>query len=71
MPLPERAIEHAFKSNRGRLRTGDGVYFTPAGAQNLAHYVEREIPRWMSARTAPVATAMPEEPKVEAAARAA
>ena len=28
-----------------RLRTPDGVYFTPAGARKLAHYVEREIQR--------------------------
>jgi len=51
-----------------RLRTGDGVYFTQAGARKLAHYVEREVQRWLSARTAPVAVAIPEEPKVEAAA---
>ena len=30
-----------------RLRSGDGVYFTKAGAQKLAHYVEREILRVM------------------------
>jgi hypothetical protein len=52
-----------------RLRASDGVYFTPAGARKLAHYVEREIQRWMNARTAPVAIAIPEEPKVDAAAR--
>ena len=28
-----------------RLRTGDGVYFTQAGARKLAHYVEREVQR--------------------------
>src|SRR5215831_3025538 len=28
-----------------RLRSGDGVYFTQAGARKLAHYVEREIQR--------------------------
>jgi hypothetical protein len=49
-----------------RLRTGDGVYFTQAGARKLAHYVEREVQRWMSARAAPVAIAIPEEPKVDA-----
>jgi hypothetical protein len=47
------------------------VYFTQAGARKLAHYVEREIQRWMSARTAPVAAATPEEPTVDAPARAA
>jgi uncharacterized protein len=53
-----------------RLRTGDGVFFTQAGARKLAHYVEREVQRWMSARTAPVATAVPAEPKVEVPDRA-
>jgi hypothetical protein len=49
-----------------RLRTGDGVYFTQAGARKLAHYVEREVQRWLSARPAPVALTVPEEPKVQA-----
>jgi uncharacterized protein len=44
-----------------RLRTGDGAYFTQYGAKKLAHYVQREIQRWMSNR--PVALAVPEEPK--------
>jgi uncharacterized protein len=47
-----------------RLRTNDGVYFTNAGARKLAHYVEREIERWMSAR-APVAKSIPQETTVE------
>jgi uncharacterized protein len=34
-----------------RLRSGDGVYFTKYGARKLAHYVEREIRRYMSNRT--------------------
>jgi hypothetical protein len=44
-----------------RLRSGDGVYFTKYGARKLAHYVEREIRRYMNNRdlsalpTAPVA----------------
>ncbi|MEA2951025.1 MAG: uncharacterized protein QOJ96_545, partial [Alphaproteobacteria bacterium] len=38
-----------------RLRTGDGVHFTKAGARKLAHYVEREIRRVMSTRPVPVA----------------
>jgi len=54
-----------------RLRAGDGVYFTQAGARKLAHYVEREVQRWLSARAAPVALAIPEEPKVEVPAAAA
>jgi hypothetical protein len=53
-----------------RLRTNDGVYFTNAGARKLAHYVEREIERWMSARAAPVAQSIPQEPRVEESARA-
>ena len=52
-----------------RLRSGDGVYFTQAGARKLAHYVEREVQRWLSTRAAPVAVAIPEEPKVEPAAK--
>lgn len=38
-----------------RLRAGDGVYFTKAGARKLAHYVERELRRLMSNRAIPVA----------------
>src|SRR6476659_6740500 len=37
-----------------RLRLGDGVYFTKAGAVKLARYVEQELSRYMSNR-APVA----------------
>src|SRR5450759_1256012 len=33
-----------------RLRSGDGVYFTKYGARKLAHYVERELRRYMSNR---------------------
>jgi uncharacterized protein len=50
-----------------RLRTSDGAYFTQAGAKKLAHYVQREVQRWLSTRAAPVAVSIPEEPKVEAA----
>jgi uncharacterized protein len=46
-----------------RLRTGDGVYFTQAGARKLAHYVQREIQRWLNNRPAAVAVAIPDEPK--------
>jgi uncharacterized protein len=46
-----------------RLRTGDGVYFTQAGARKLAHYVEREIQRWLNNTPVPVAVTVPEEPK--------
>ena len=41
-----------------RLRTGDGVHFTEAGARKLAHYVERDIRRLLkSPVTEPVALA--------------
>ncbi|HSV23769.1 MAG TPA: SGNH family hydrolase [Xanthobacteraceae bacterium] len=50
-----------------RLRTSDGVYFTQAGARKLAHYIEREVQRWLSTRAAPVAVTIPEEPKVDPA----
>jgi len=38
-----------------RLRSNDGVYFTKSGALKLAHYVEREIRRYMNSRVTPVA----------------
>ena len=38
-----------------RLRSSDGVFFTKYGARKLAHYVEREIRRYMTNRAAPVA----------------
>jgi len=44
-----------------RLRTGDGVHFTQAGARKLAHYVEREIQRWLNARGNQAALPVPEE----------
>jgi uncharacterized protein len=51
-----------FEGQTRRLRSGDGVYFTQPGARKLAHFVEREIDRWLTAR--PVALAVPaEEPK--------
>jgi hypothetical protein len=34
-----------------RLRSADGVYFTKYGARKLAHYVERELRRYMSNRS--------------------
>jgi hypothetical protein len=51
-----------FEGQIRRLRTGDGTYFTIAGARKLAHYVEREIRRVMLARGAPLAAPAPEEP---------
>jgi hypothetical protein len=44
-----------------QLRTGDGIYFTKAGAAKLGHYVEREIRRLMIASTTPVALPVPEQ----------
>ena len=38
-----------------RLRSSDGVFFTKYGARKLAHYVEREIRRYMSNRSLQVA----------------
>ncbi|HWK96747.1 MAG TPA: DUF459 domain-containing protein [Pseudolabrys sp.] len=40
-----------------RLRAGDGVYFTRYGSRKLAHYVEREIRRYMANR-GPIALPM-------------
>jgi uncharacterized protein len=49
-----------FEGQIRRLRSGDGVYFTKAGARKLAHYVEREIERDIANRAIPVA--LPVEP---------
>jgi hypothetical protein len=43
-----------YEGQTRRLRSSDGVYFTKYGARKLAHYVEREIRRYMSNRV-PVA----------------
>lgn len=55
-----------FEGQIRRLRAGDGVHFTQAGARKLAHYVEREIRRGIAARGLPVAAippaTAPEEP---------
>jgi hypothetical protein len=39
-----------FEGQVRRLRSGDGTYFTKYGARKLAHYVERELRRYMSNR---------------------
>jgi len=44
-----------FEGQIRRLRSGDGVYFTKAGARKLAHYVEREIQRSIANRALPMA----------------
>lgn len=45
-----------------RLRAPDGVYFTKFGARKLAHYVEREIRRVISARISPVSLPLDTQP---------
>jgi hypothetical protein len=49
-----------FEGQIRRLRSGDGVYFTKAGARKLAHYVEREIQRNIANRSVPIAMPAPE-----------
>ncbi len=39
-----------YEGQTRRLRSGDGVFFTKYGARKLAHYVERELRRYMSNR---------------------
>jgi hypothetical protein len=39
-----------YEGQMRRLRSGDGVFFTKSGARKLAHYVEREIRRYMNNR---------------------
>ncbi|MBI3703995.1 MAG: DUF459 domain-containing protein [Rhizobiales bacterium] len=40
-----------FEGQMRRLRSNDGVYFSKYGARTLAHYVEREVRRYMSNRS--------------------
>ncbi len=44
-----------YEGQMRRLRSSDGVFFTKYGALKLAHYVEREIRRYMNSRATPVA----------------
>ena len=44
-----------FEGQIRRLRVGDGVHFTKAGARKLAHYVERELRRVLTRGVTPVA----------------
>jgi hypothetical protein len=55
-----------FEGQIRRLRAGDGVYFTKAGARKLAHYVEREILRSMTNRATPMVSLPAAEPVVPA-----
>ena len=41
-----------YEGQMRRLRSNDGVFFTKYGARKLAHYVEREIRRYMTSRVA-------------------
>ncbi len=50
-----------FEGQTRRLRTFDGVNFTKAGAEKLAHYVEHELRRVMNSHVVPVALPGPEE----------
>jgi hypothetical protein len=50
-----------FEGQTRRLRAGDGVHFTEAGARKLAHYVEREIQRALMANASPVTLPTVEE----------
>jgi len=40
-----------YEGQMRRLRASDGIFFTNYGARKLAHYVEREIHRYMSNRS--------------------
>jgi hypothetical protein len=44
-----------YEGQMRRLRSADGVYFTKSGARKLAHFVERELRRYMSSHATPVA----------------
>lgn len=57
-----------FEGQNRRLRAGDGVHFTKAGAQKLAHYVDREIKRAVQNRLLPVALPAQDEPSTPSAA---
>jgi uncharacterized protein len=49
-----------FEGQTRRLRSGDGVHFSKAGAEKLAHYVEHELARVMANPVVPVALPSPE-----------
>jgi hypothetical protein len=58
-----------FEGQSRRLRAGDGVHFTRAGARKLAHYLEREIRRVTMPGSEPVALPSTEPLAPAAAAR--
>jgi uncharacterized protein len=49
-----------FEGQTRRLRTGDGVHFTKAGAVKLASYVDRDLRRALTNHVVPVALPGPE-----------
>jgi hypothetical protein len=57
-----------FEGQTRRLRSGDGVHFSKAGAEKLAHYVEHELARVMANPVVPVALPSPEASAPAAAA---
>ena len=56
-----------FEGQTRRLRAGDGVHFTKQGARKLAHFVERELRRFMSNRSLPMAMPSPGGPQLQSA----
>ncbi len=54
-----------YEGQTRRLRSSDGVFFTKYGALKLAHYVERELQRFMSNRTTVALPSGPVEPAPE------
>ncbi len=54
-----------FEGQTRRLRTGDGVHFTKQGARKLAHFVERELRRFLSNRSLPMAMPSPGGPQLQ------
>ncbi len=50
-----------FEGQIRRLRSGDGVHFTKAGAVKLASYVDRDLRRILSSHVMPVALPGPEQ----------
>ena len=57
-----------FEGQIRRLRAGDGVHFTRAGARKLAHYLEREIRRGLAPGSEPMAlpSSEPQAPAIAA-----
>ena len=54
-----------FEGQTRRLRTGDGVHFTKQGARKLAHFVERDLRRFMANRSLPMAMPSPGGPQLQ------